>query len=194
MITNQEDDYLAYDRHRKTKQKVAKIIQKTIDVVGMTLLVLACFYLFYYNHVKDLFAYNEVQVTVEEAVEDTVQVEEPRIILIETTTKAWTEEQIIEEIHRVFPEAPYMVNVARCEGSRHGVIIADAYNSLTDDSGVFQVNEYYHGKTYRELGFTDMKDPKQNIAFARLLWEESGLQPWSASEFCWEKSTGKDLL
>lgn len=191
MKTNKEDDYLAYDRRRKTKQKVAKIIQKTIDVVGMTLLVLACFYLFYYNHVKDLFAYNEVQVTVQEPV---IEVEEPRIILIETTTKAWTEEQIIKEIHRVFPEAPYMVDVARCEGSRGGVIIADAYNSLTDDSGVFQVNEYYHGKTYRELGFTDMKDPKQNIAFSRLLFEESGLRPWSASRQCWEKSTGKDLL
>ena len=113
------------------------------------------------------------------------------VMAAETSTEEeieWTEERIKEEIRKVFPEnGEEMIRVASCEGVKDGRIHAEAYNAATDDHGVLQINEYYHGKTYRALGFTNMKDPIQNLAYGKILYDQSGLQPWSASKPCWSK-------
>src|SRR5687768_1228426 len=60
----------------------------------------------------------------------------PKEVLIRTVTD-WTEDRIIQEIEAVFPDGPIMVDVARCEGSRDGVIQA-VIEGPTGDVGLFK--------------------------------------------------------
>lgn len=52
------------------------------------------------------------------------------------------------------------------------------------DIGKYQVNEYFHGKRAKELGL-DLYNEQDNETYALTLYEESGTQPWSASQNCW---------
>lgn len=52
------------------------------------------------------------------------------------------------------------------------------------DTGVMQINTYYHQKTADALGL-DLENFYENMAFARNLYERQGVQPWSASRPCW---------
>lgn len=66
--------------------------------------------------------------------------------------------------------------VARCESGFN----PDAYNSKnkdgTTDGGVFQINSS-HDKRMKALGL-DKWNPEDNVAFARMLYEENGWTPW----------------
>jgi len=106
---------------------------------------------------------------------------EPKVVQIKVVTN-WTEERIAQEIDKVFPDAPIMHDVMRCESG--GDI--EAYNPTNNshDNGLFQISDLYHGKRVRALGL-DVGDPADNIRFARILYDEQGLQPWSASKHCW---------
>ena len=194
MQFNSDHSYLDYDRRRKARERNAKkwleIREKAVHFVLMSLLVGACIYLFYYPHIRDVFASGEENVSVSE--------EEPALPEpVETPAKEvqikvevnWTQERIVEEIHNVFPDAPIMVEVAKCEGVRHGKLDPTAYNPTngSGDTGIFQISEYWNGDWYRSLGFTDMEDIKQNLAFARVMYDTYGLQPWEASRHCWSK-------
>lgn len=108
---------------------------------------------------------------------------EPKTVLIEVRVN-WTPERIAQEIDKVFPDAPIMHDVMRCESGGNN----DAYNPTngSHDNGLFQISDLYHGPRVRALGL-DVGDPADNIAFARILYDESGLQPWSASKNCWGK-------
>ncbi|UOF78875.1 lyZ1 [Caudoviricetes sp.] len=108
---------------------------------------------------------------------------EPKTVLIEVRVD-WTPERIAQEIDKVFPDAPIMHDVMRCESGGNN----DAYNPTngSHDNGLFQISDLYHGPRVRALGL-DVGDPADNIAFARILYDESGLQPWSASKDCWSK-------
>lgn len=109
-----------------------------------------------------------------------------REVLIATSIE-WTEERIIKEIKDVFPENPeLMVQIARCESGRD--VDRDGVKEInpnavspTDDHGVFQIHVPIHNPDI------DLYDPEQNIAFARKLYDESGLSPWNASRWCWYK-------
>lgn len=96
--------------------------------------------------------------------------------------RQYTAEQIAVaiEILKVFPDAPIMVEVARCESGLNPM--ADRAN-LGVDVGVFQINQV-HLNRLAELGL-DRWDLHDNIAFARMLYDESGLGPWYMSEHCW---------
>jgi hypothetical protein len=97
----------------------------------------------------------------------------------------WTEERIKEAIRETFPEQPdLLVRVASCESS----FLPDAYNPKngSHDGGVFQISEKYHGERLKELGLNPY-DVRDNLAYARLLYEESGLKPWAASKRCWSR-------
>jgi len=111
---------------------------------------------------------------------------EPRVVRLVVVKKpiVWDEERIALEIDTVFPDAPIMHDVMRCESG--GKI--DAYNPTNNshDNGLMQISDRYHGERVRSLGL-DVGDPSDNIAFARILFDESGLQPWSASKHCWSK-------
>lgn len=97
----------------------------------------------------------------------------------------YTEERIVELIREALP--PVFVDIAYCEGVKDGRLAPEIVNPTNGsyDTGVFQISMYWHGKEIRELGL-DMKDPKDNIAYAKLLYEREGLRPWEASRSCWE--------
>jgi len=104
-------------------------------------------------------------------------------ILVEAEIE-WTREKIDAEVSRVFPDAPIMHKVMQCESGGYN----DAYNPTngSHDNGLFQISDLYHGERVRALGL-DVGNPADNIAYARILYDESGLQPWSASKECWSK-------
>lgn len=109
---------------------------------------------------------------------------EPKEVLIEVVYN-WTPERIAQEIDKVFhDDAPIMHEVMRCESG--GKI--DAYNPTNNshDNGLFQISDLYHGSEVRQRGL-DVGNPVDNIAFAKILFDRSGLQPWSASKHCWSR-------
>lgn len=108
----------------------------------------------------------------------------PITVRISTTTEVHVppEEKIIQLITETFPEAPIMVEIARCESSLNP--LADRGN-LNVDVGLFQINQV-HLPRLRKLGL-DRRDIHDNIQFARMLYDESGTNPWYMSEHCWGK-------
>jgi hypothetical protein len=122
---------------------------------------------------------------VEAAIPVVVEPQEVRIKLVYN----WTQERIIEEIHNVFPDAPIMERVAKCEGIKNGKLDPDVVNPTNDsyDTGIFQISMLYHGDRIKAMGL-DMTDVIDNLHFARILYDESGLQPWEASRHCWMRA------
>jgi hypothetical protein len=88
-----------------------------------------------------------------------------------------------------FSDIPVMIQVARCESTfRHTMPDGSVLRGRVDqrDTGVMQINTYYHGKTALELGL-NLEDIYDNMAYARFLYEKQGTQPWSASAPCWNR-------
>lgn len=94
-----------------------------------------------------------------------------------------------DTVRTYFADIPIMIEVARCESGfthidpatgavKHGHL---NYN----DIGVMQINEVYHSADARRMGL-DIYDLKDNLAYARHLYEQQGTRPWSASKGCWE--------
>ena len=82
-----------------------------------------------------------------------------------------------------------MEKVAYCESTYMqfdsvGVVHRGIVNNK--DVGIFQINEKYHLKRSQDLGM-DIYSIEGNMEYARVLYEEQGLQPWSASKPCWGK-------
>ncbi|MAZ29778.1 hypothetical protein CL655_00655 [bacterium] len=83
-----------------------------------------------------------------------------------------------------------MIQVARCESTfTHTLADGSVLKGRVDnrDTGVMQINTYYHGATMERMGL-NVYDLKDNMAYARHLYETQGLQPWSASRPCWGKT------
>ena len=91
-------------------------------------------------------------------------------------------EDIVEEILKVFPEAPIMVAVAKCESNFDPLADRESRNV---DVGLFQINQV-HLSRLRELGL-DRRNLQDNLTYARMLYEEQGLGPWYMSEHCWSQ-------
>jgi hypothetical protein len=102
-------------------------------------------------------------------------------VVIELT---YSKERVKELITEAFPDAPIMMKVAACESG----FLQHAYNPTNNshDGGVFQISQKYHGDRMETLGL-DPYDVRDNITYARMLYDEQGLAPWSASKFCWQK-------
>jgi hypothetical protein len=118
-----------------------------------------------------------------EEVQAVVTVIEPQPIQIEIT---YSEARIKELIRETFKNnAATMIRVASCEGG----IRDDAPTNPTNgsfDKGIYQVSEKYHGAEAKALGL-DLHDVRDNIKFAKLLYDREGLTPWTASKHCWSK-------
>jgi hypothetical protein len=94
-----------------------------------------------------------------------------------------------EKVEQYFSDLPIMVDVARCEShyihlNKDGTIRRGRANSY--DVGVMQINEQYHLKTSKRLGY-DIYSLEGNMAYARYLYEKEGARPWMASSPCWAK-------
>lgn len=99
----------------------------------------------------------------------------------------WTHDRIVQELNKVFPDAPIIVSVAMCEGSRDKKHIEPFIWGPTQDVGPLQIHVPTHKARYEALGLDVINNPADNIAFGRILYDESGLAPWSASKPCWSK-------
>ncbi len=95
------------------------------------------------------------------------------------------------KVRAYFSDIPVLIEVARCESQfRH---IDKAGNLLrgtitSDDLGVMQINEYYHGDSAKRLNL-DITSLNGNMEYARRLYEKYGTEPWNASSKCWKKPT-----
>ena len=84
----------------------------------------------------------------------------------------------------------YEINVAlaikiiKCEsGNKINAIGRGAKVGL--DRGLLQVNDFYHGKKAKEMGF-DLTKPVESLEYGIWLMEKEGTRHWKASAKCWQ--------
>lgn len=90
-------------------------------------------------------------------------------------------------VRSYFRDIPVMIQIARCESTfQHTLSDGSTLQGRVDpaDTGVMQINKRYHGSRAEVLEL-DLDNIYDNMAFARLLYERQGTQPWSASAPCW---------
>lgn len=76
-------------------------------------------------------------------------------------------------IKQTFPEdVERALAIAKCESGFN-----PNAKGPTQDSGIFQLHEPSHGKRMEKLGL-DPFDVEDNVAFARMLYDEQGWKPW----------------
>lgn len=105
-------------------------------------------------------------------------------IVISEAPRRKTAEEIVREYLK---DTPDLIAVAWCESrfrqfDANGSIHRGQVNS--DDIGVMQINMVYHLQKAMDLKM-DIFTLEGNMAYGRYLYEQEGLQPWSASRPCW---------
>ncbi len=125
----------------------------------------------------------ENQLAIVEVQKETAIMEAKQEVKLEVVID-WTPERIEKEVMKVFPDAPIMLKVMKCEGGYD----IDAHNPINNshDRGLFQISTKYHGARVKALGL-DMNNPIDNIHYAKILYDEQGLTPWKWSKPCWNK-------
>lgn len=98
--------------------------------------------------------------------------------------REYTLEQVdvVIKILEIFPDEPVMVSIAFCESGLNPT--ADR-ESLGVDVGLFQINQV-HNHELNRLGL-DRLDLTDNITYAKILYDQTGLQPWYMSRHCWQQ-------
>lgn len=93
-------------------------------------------------------------------------------------------------VREYFKDIPVMVSVARCESHfRQTLPDGSTLRGTVDprDIGVMQINTGYHAAEAEKYNL-DLHKLEDNMAYARILYEKKGTQPWNASAKCWNKS------
>ncbi len=108
---------------------------------------------------------------------------------VDTTTEevSHTEVNTEAEVRKYFSDIPVLIQVARCESRfRHTLADGSVLKGTVDprDTGVMQINSFYHGKTARDMGL-DLNKLHDNMVYARYLYKTQGTAPWRASSSCW---------
>lgn len=116
-----------------------------------------------------------------------MRTETPVVVAVaeEKVTSADTEAVVRD----YFSDIPVMIEVARCESTfKHNREDGSVLRGVVDsrDTGVMQINLFYHGQTAASLGL-DLEDLNDNLAYARALYEREGTRPWSSSAPCWNR-------
>jgi hypothetical protein len=105
-----------------------------------------------------------------------------------------TEPQDVESLVRTyFKDIPVMVSIARCESTfTHTLADGSVLKGKVDsaDTGVMQINRRFHEARAAQLGY-NLTLLEDNLAYARMLYEEQGTKPWNASAPCWQKTLAK---
>ena len=98
--------------------------------------------------------------------------------------------EVESQVRLYFADTPIMAEIVKCE-SRFRQFNSDgsAFRGIVNnqDVGIAQVNEFYHAKRAKKLGY-DIYSVEGNMAYAKLLYEEEGTDPWISSAPCWKKS------
>ena len=90
-------------------------------------------------------------------------------------------------LRQEYADEPILVDIARCESEfrqfdSNGNVVRGRVDNA--DVGVMQINQRYHGDMAEKLGM-DLLTVKGNVEYAKHLYAEQGLKPWSASKPCW---------
>jgi hypothetical protein len=90
-------------------------------------------------------------------------------------------EYIIEKIKKAFPEEPEKaVSVALCESTLDPTIVNNNPDTYDYSVGLFQINLF--GELAKNRPSEEwLKDPDNNIAYARKMYLKEGWTPWSCS-------------
>lgn len=105
-------------------------------------------------------------------------------------SKKLTDPEDVEVVVRsYFADTPILAEIARCESrftqfNPNGTIHKGVVNP--SDIGVMQINRRYHLEEAKQLDI-DLFTLEGNLAYAKHLYEEQGVAPWSASSKCWRK-------
>lgn len=128
-----------------------------------------------------------VTVPVEESAYGLIE-KNPELIETALAAEVTEDKNEVETLVRAyFQDAPVMISVARCESHfRHELADGTILKGKVDgaDTGVMQINRRFHEKRAQSLGL-DLFDLEDNLAYARILYEEQGTKPWNASAPCW---------
>jgi hypothetical protein len=92
-------------------------------------------------------------------------------------------------IEKTQPLPAVLARIAKCEsGGRQYTDAGDVVRGKINksDIGKYQINEQIHGDRMRRLGLS-IYDAEDNEAYAIMLFEERGTEPWTASRKCWNK-------
>lgn len=131
---------------------------------------------------------NEETEVLEEEPLETTQPETTEDIVVTPSTPvsqpvySLTQQEVVDEILKVFPDAPIMVHVAMCESGLDPLADREGRNV---DVGLFQINQV-HLSRLAELGL-DRRDLHDNLTYARMLYDHRGLGDWYMSKHCWSK-------
>ena len=111
---------------------------------------------------------------------------------IATTTSiiASSTASVIDTIESYFADVPVLEAIATCESHNtqfndDGTVYRGKVNPK--DVGVMQINERFHLKRSKQLGY-NIYTLEGNLAYAKELYQEQGVAPWSASAFCWGRT------
>lgn len=94
-----------------------------------------------------------------------------------------------------FADIPILAEIAKCESRfRHYNSNGNVLRGNRDrrDTGVMQINLYYHSKTLDKLGL-NVHDVDDNVQYARYLYEKHGVKPWMSSSKCWAKFSNSEI-
>ena len=98
---------------------------------------------------------------------------------------------IESKVRLYFADMPIMAEVVKCESQfrQFSTEGSGVFRGIVNnqDVGIAQINEYYHAKRAKKLGY-DIYTVEGNMAYARLLYKEEGTDPWISSSPCWSKS------
>ena len=91
-------------------------------------------------------------------------------------------------VRAYYKDTPELAEIAKCESNfrqydSKGAILHGTENP--NDIGIMQINEHYNGENADKLGF-DIYSIEGNLAYAKVLYDKFGLDPWSSSEKCWK--------
>ena len=108
-------------------------------------------------------------------------------------TSAATPAEVEVQVREYFADTPVMIEIARCESKFRqftdaGNVLRGGYNG--DMIGVFQFHEPVHTSRAQTLGH-DLDTVDGNLAYARYLYDQSGTQPWSSVQACFENQTSQ---
>lgn len=110
-----------------------------------------------------------------------------RVLEQEELIKTYRSMPIEKKVQNYFSDIPILAAVAKCESqTTHATDDGELLRGIVNpkDVGVMQINESIHSKRAKELGY-NIYTLEGNLAYARFLYEEFGLSPWSASKRCW---------
>lgn len=120
--------------------------------------------------------------------ENEVLTEDADVLSIETLDATLPIATRREYVQAFFEHQPVLARIAFCESSfKHNDTNGSVLRGKVDsrDVGIMQINERYHGKQAKELGY-DIYTLRGNMAYARYLFEKQGVKPWNASSACWD--------